>query len=301
MNLNTNCADFYIRPSGAGRLVSFITDPPTRYFSVKNSCVSGSSDSIWLSRQADNNELILRGTASESNSVPVSVTIHDPPMYAATVLAESLRDAGIPVGSVERDRTVRASYHSNPGEWQLLAAHQTPLTTVIARANKDSMNLYAECCCKRLGFAVNGEGSWQSGTEAVGQFLHEIGVSSAEFHLDDGCGLSKTNYITADLMVSVLEHDFAGPNRQAYMDTMAIAGVDGTMEERFRGTDLRGRVHAKSGFVNGVSCLSGYLHGRDDNWYAFSILFNDVPAGGTSQAKAIEEKIVHLVDVDSTR
>jgi serine-type D-Ala-D-Ala carboxypeptidase/endopeptidase (penicillin-binding protein 4) len=77
--------------------------------------------------------------------------------------------------------------------------------------------------------------------------------------------------------------------------------VDGTMEDRFRGTDLRGRVLAKSGFVNGVSCLSGFLHARDDQWYGFSILFNEVPPGGTAQAKAIEERIVHAMDVESAR
>ena len=298
MNLNFNCADFYIKPNGPGRVVSFITDPPTRYFSVKNSCVEGAGNSVWISRQGDGNEMLLRGETPRANETPVYVTIHDPPMYAGTVLAETLEAAGIHVGAVERDRTVRAAYQNAPSDWTLLAAHQTALTTVMARANKYSKNLYAECCCKRLGYAASGEGSWRAGTEAAGEFLRSIGVPEAQFHLDDGCGLSKSNFITADLMTRVLEHDFYGPNRQTFMDTMAIVGVDGTMEDRFRSTDLRGRVHAKSGFVNDVSCLSGYLLGRDHHWYAFSILFNELPAGGTGQAKAIEERIVHLVDVD---
>jgi len=301
MNLNTNCLDVFVMPGRAGGLVHFVTDPHTNYFTIKNSCVSGSRNSVWLSRTPDTNELILRGETAGANQVPVSVTIHDPPLFAASVLADSLESAGISVGSVARDRTAREKYlHGEPG-WTLLAQNTTPLTQVMARANKDSMNLYAECTCKRLGAAVYGVGSWANGTAAVGQFLQELGVPADQYHLDDGCGLSKENAISANLMVTVLAHDFFSPNAKAFMDTMAIAGVDGTMETRFHADELHGRVLAKSGFVNGVSCLSGFLHARDGGWYGFSILFNDVPAGGTSQAKAIEERIVQALDVNSVK
>ncbi|HUB27255.1 MAG TPA: D-alanyl-D-alanine carboxypeptidase/D-alanyl-D-alanine-endopeptidase, partial [Tepidisphaeraceae bacterium] len=296
MNLNANCLDVYVRPAGAGQLVRYDTDPSAPFLSIRNSCVSGSEDRIWLARQGPSNDLVLRGEASESNDVPVSVTIHDPPLYAAEVLADALQANGIAVGGVGRDRSVRQRYESGAPGYTLLASNQTALTRVIARANKDSMNLYAECCCKRLGAAVYGEGSWAAGVAAVGQFLQHIGAPE-QYHLDDGCGLSKQNSISANVMMTVLEHDFYGPNWNAFAGTLAVAGIDGTMEDRFRGTDLRGRVLAKSGFVNGVSCLSGFLHARDDQWYGFSILFNEVPPGGTSQAKAIEERIVHAIDV----
>jgi serine-type D-Ala-D-Ala carboxypeptidase/endopeptidase (penicillin-binding protein 4) len=300
MNLNVNCLDFYIQPGPAGHVVRFVTDPPTTYVTVKNTCTAGSDNRVGLSREAGTNNMLLRGEAADANDVPVSVTIHDPPLFAASVLAETLSTSGISVGSVERDRTMRRLYeqaaHIGDGSWTLLAVNQTPLTTVMARANKDSMNLYAECLSKRLGFAESGDGSWSSGTAAVGAFLQHIGVSPSEYHLDDGCGLSKENAISAHLMATVLEHDFYGPSSKTFMDTMAVAGIDGTMEDRFRGTDLRGRVHAKSGFVNGVSCLSGYLSARDGQWYAFAILFNEVPAGRTSEAKTIEERIVHALD-----
>jgi D-alanyl-D-alanine carboxypeptidase/D-alanyl-D-alanine-endopeptidase (penicillin-binding protein 4) len=301
LNLNANLLDIYVTPTARGQIVRYTTDPATHYFTIKNSCVGGSSNAIWLSRQPDSNDLVLRGEAADANDVPVSVTIHDPPLYAGTVLAECLTAAGITVGAVERDRTARTRYLAGEPGWTLLASHETALTTVAARANKDSMNLYAECVCKRLGSAVFGEGSWSNGVAAVGQFLQQIGVPANQFRLDDGCGLSKENVISANLMTTVLAHDYYGPNAKAFMNTMAIAGVDGTMEERFKGTDLRGRVLAKSGFVNGVSCLSGYLHARDGEWYAFSVLFNHVPAGGTSLAKTLEERIVRALDVNSVR
>jgi D-alanyl-D-alanine carboxypeptidase/D-alanyl-D-alanine-endopeptidase (penicillin-binding protein 4) len=72
--------------------------------------------------------------------------------------------------------------------------------------------------------------------------------------------------------------------------------MDGTLDKRFL-DDLRGRVFAKSGFVNGVSCLSGYIKTRDDQWYAFSILMNGVGYG----AKQLQEKIVKAIDVNASR
>ena len=301
LNLNANCIDVYVRPAGYGRLVEFATDPDTRYVSIKNSCVAGSENAVWLSRQPGTNDLILRGTARTTNDVPVSVTIHDPPMYAGTVLAEALEGAGITLtGQVKRDRTMREAYlkaeQAGDRSWTLLAVHETPLANVIDRANKDSMNLYAECLCKRLGFAKYGEGTWKTGTTAVGDFLGSLKIPSSQYTLDDGCGLSKNNAISAHLMVTVLMHDYFGASSDVWMGSLAVAGEDGTLAERFHGSDLRGRVIAKTGFVNGVSCLSGYLRAKDDNWYCFSILFNGIPEGTNSGAKVLQERIVRAID-----
>ena len=157
LNLNANCLDVYVKPAGGGQVVNYLTDPATHYVAVKNTCVASGENHVWLSREPGKNDLILRGQAAEANEAPVSVTIHDPPMYAGTVLAEALADAGVKVGGVARDRAARAAYaEASAGGgagWAVLAVNETPLTAVIARANKDSMNLYAECCCKRLGFA----------------------------------------------------------------------------------------------------------------------------------------------------
>src|SRR5208282_1335123 len=201
-------------------------------------------------------------------------------------------------GAVKRDRDQRRQIDQHPDDpgWTLLAERETPLANVIARANKDSMNLYAESVCKRLGFAATGQGTWAAGTAQVGRFLESLGIPSSEYRLDDGCGLSKQNAISAHAMLSVLVHDFFGPDAKTWMASLAVAGEDGTLADRFRGTDLRGRVIAKSGFVNGVSCLSGYLRAKDSNWYCFSIMFNGIPEGTNSTAKILQEHIVRAID-----
>ena len=97
-------------------------------------------------------------------------------------------------------------------------------------------------------------------------------------------------------MVAVLKYDHYSDNSKTFIDSLAVAGVDGTLDDRFRGTDLRGRIFGKSGFVNGVSCLSGYLNAKDGNTYAFSILINGIPELSNSVVKVLEERIVRSVD-----
>jgi D-alanyl-D-alanine carboxypeptidase/D-alanyl-D-alanine-endopeptidase (penicillin-binding protein 4) len=277
-------------------------DPPAQFIHVANTCVGGRENAVWLSRMPNGNDIILRGETPERNEKAISVTVADPPMLAGNVLAETLKGNGIQVsGSVLRDRTIRETLGDKPTTQStrsvVLAIHETPLQTVIARANKDSMNLYAEALCKRIGFAATGQpGSWENGPANVGKFLRSVGVMDDQFDLDDGCGLSKKNHISADAMTRVLMYEFFGPKRDAYLKSLAIAGVDGTLDDRFKGSDLRGRVFAKSGFVAGVSCLSGYLKARDGRWFAFSILMNGIPDGSNSSIKPLQERIVKAIE-----
>src|SRR5678816_541387 len=134
--------------------------PPTRYIQVRNTCVTGGRGGVIVTRQPGSNEISLRGgcTATE---VSVSITVHDPALMAATVLAETLSSGGVKfTGSVGRDRSVRAKIGGASKDITILAVHETALSTVIARANKDSVNLYAECIAKRIGAASGGQGTW---------------------------------------------------------------------------------------------------------------------------------------------
>lgn len=297
LNFNINCIDFLIDASQPGR-VRYSTNPSTRYLTVENTCVAG-ANALQLGRKPGTNEIVMRGTASPAVPGPFQETVHDPAMYAGAVLADTLEAAGVHVtGSVTRNRTIHTQRQRN-ADWKVVGAHETPLAVVLARANKDSINLYAEALAKRLGNAVSQEpGSWQNGTAAVGAFLRRAGAAPAEFKLDDGSGLSKQNAISPHALVQVLQYDFASKNHDTFVASLSVAGVDGTLEERFRPTpDLRRRVIGKSGFVEGVSCLTGYLRARDNQWYAFSVMMNGIPYKSNTLAKSLQEKIVRALDV----
>lgn len=310
VNLNANCVDFLVQSTQRGQRVGYLINPDTRYVRIANTCLTGGDNAIWLSRVAQTNDIVLRGETRQSLEVPVSVTVHDPPLFAATVLSETLSANGVQVaGQVRRDRGARLQFAeaqanaahggaATAGQWSVLAVHETPLATVLARANKDSMNLYAESLCKRLGHAATGNsGSWENGLAAIGQFLTaDAGVPVDQLSLDDGSGLSRLNRISPDAIVRVLAFNHASPASKMYMDSLSVAGEDGTLQDRFRGSTLQHRVLAKSGYINGVSSLSGYFQGADQRWYAFSILMNNIPDGSNSMMKAIQERILIAAD-----
>ena len=295
MNLNINCLDLSVDAATSPVRVS--VSPPTKYIDIQNSCVPG-ANAVQIGRKHDTNEVIIRGQASSAVPGPFQETIHDPAMYAATVLAETLKAAGVEVGGkVLRDTKAHIERERSPGQWRAVGVHETPIAVALARANKDSINLYAECFCKLLGHeASHAPGSWENGTAAVGAFLQQVGVGASEFRLDDGSGLSKQNSVSPHALARVLEHDFLGKSSDAFVASLSVAGVDGTLEDRFRGTDLRRRVVGKSGFVEGVSCLSGFLRARDSQWYAFSIMMNGIPYKSNTLAKVLQEKIVRALD-----
>ncbi|HXE55999.1 MAG TPA: D-alanyl-D-alanine carboxypeptidase/D-alanyl-D-alanine-endopeptidase [Tepidisphaeraceae bacterium] len=301
LDFNINCLDFTITSTPPGGHVGFVTNPKTRYVNVENSCVGGRNE-VQLGRKPGTNDVVLAGQASEAVPGPFQETIHDPPMYTGTVMAETLEAAGIKItGDVKRDRSAHQAQKIGGASWKVIGIHETPLAVVLARANKDSINLYAECLCKRLGHETTGSsGSWANGTAAVAAFLKKAGVPESEFHLDDGSGLSKQNGISPHALIRVLTYDFVGKNHDAFLNSLSVAGSDGTLASRFRGTNLRGRVIAKSGFVEGVSTLSGYLRTRDQQWYAFSIMMNGIPYKSSTLAKALQEKIVHSIDIHSS-
>jgi D-alanyl-D-alanine carboxypeptidase/D-alanyl-D-alanine-endopeptidase (penicillin-binding protein 4) len=302
MMLNQGVIDFSVKPQGTGQLISYATFPPTRYVTVHNTCVGGRANAVILDRGLDSNKIALRGTCPDGE-VQVSITVHDPGLFAVKVLEETLRSSGL-----AKDRKwYRLTYSVRPKllgpnadpAYTLLAVHETPLVRALEGANKDSINPYAESLCKRVGFAVHGSGTWANGTSAAAALLRRIGVPGDQFTLDDGSGLSRENRLSAGALCRLLEHQYHGRNREVFLSSLAIGGQDGTLEDRFRGP-LAGRVLAKSGYINGVSALSGYLRkgptaaDEEPQWYAFSILMNGITANW--KAKELQEGIVKAID-----
>jgi serine-type D-Ala-D-Ala carboxypeptidase/endopeptidase (penicillin-binding protein 4) len=294
LNFNANCLDFYLQTRGGGEVVDYRIDPPTVDIPIRNTCVQGPKNAVWLSRAAGSDEIILRGQTPASNVEPISVTINNPPRFTADAFTGAFAAAGIEIsGRPTRDPTIRQSAR----DWAVLAVHETPIKQVLTRANKDSMNVYAESLFKRVGANATGEpGSWENGSAAIGKYLVSLGIAENQFTLDEGSGLSRKNLVSPDLIITLLRHQFHGKNRDLYLSTLAVGGVDGTLENRFDNTPLKNRVHAKSGFIDGVSSLSGYAQSTSGQWYAFSILFNGIGKGTNATAKKMQERIVMSIE-----
>jgi D-alanyl-D-alanine carboxypeptidase/D-alanyl-D-alanine-endopeptidase (penicillin-binding protein 4) len=152
---------------------------------------------------------------------------------------------------------------------------------------KPSQNLYTELILRTLGKlspapppelgqrANRPRTSAQTGHAVVRQFLREAGVTNVErLSLVDASGLARQNLITAEATVQLLAHMSRHRHFQIWLDAQPVAGVDGTLRGRLRGTMAAGNLRAKTGTISNVSALSGYVTTAAGERLAFSIIVN---------------------------
>jgi D-alanyl-D-alanine carboxypeptidase/D-alanyl-D-alanine-endopeptidase (penicillin-binding protein 4) len=149
-----------------------------------------------------------------------------------------------------------------------------------------------------LGAIKTRDGSLEGGRAALAQQIAElVSMSPAGVVITDGSGLSKQNRITPGLLVVAMFHSFGGVDGGVLRDSLAVSGRTGTLRKRFVGTDMVGRVRAKTGWIRGASSLSGLVEMPNGKRRWFSILMNyDRKRNGVNKdLKRIQETIVRAV------
>lgn len=240
---------------------------------------------------------VSRGTVSILRTIPVS----DPPRYAAAVFRQILLGKGIQVTggvqSVTREsespvtgRVVFAPALDSAPPVRVLAIYQSPpLIDVLDIINKKSHNLMAEQTLRTVGRVAQGEGSAEGGYKAVLQLLEkETGSEPRDLTMDDGSGLSVLNRASARTIVHLLSFMAKSPMWDEYWETLPEAGVAGGLR-RMHGTPAQRNLKAKTGTIDRVSALSGYVRAANGERLAFSIISNNVPS--TWRAKRVEDAI----------
>ena len=179
--------------------------------------------------------------------------------------------------------------------YTLLNTHKSiPLSDIIHTINKVSQNFYAEQLQKTLGLKYYHEGSTKKGIEAEKIWFSRIGLNPDEIFIVDGSGLSRHNLITAYQIVTILRGIRNDPNYQIFYDSLPVGGIDGTLKNRFKGSNAAGHVFAKTGYVGRVRSLSGFVQAKNGREYIFSILVNHYPVP-TSVVNHMQDKIVTLL------
>lgn len=248
---------------------------------------TGKPAALSISRAADSDTFTVSGLVTKKAD-PDPMAVVDPGAFFADAVRTKLKAKGITIDGVsERATAVAAKAKwaklkaADQRDDRVVAVHETPMSDVMWRTNKQSQNLFADATCKLLGKAWAADhgrdepGNWKAGGEAVRDFLKRIGVDDSKWTLVDGSGMSHANRVTArmvsDLLLKMLKHKHA----DAYRATLSICGKDGTLDDRMM--DIAGRVHGKSGTIDGVKALSGYLTTRNGELLVFSMIYNDAP------------------------
>jgi D-alanyl-D-alanine carboxypeptidase/D-alanyl-D-alanine-endopeptidase (penicillin-binding protein 4) len=179
---------------------------------------------------------------------------------------------------------------------QILAEHVSlPLIEDVRVTNKTSQNLHAELALRLIGQLKGTGGSFEGGAAMLKLFLLKAGLKNGEFFLQDGSGLSRRDLITPAAMVQVLIYVSRQSWGAAFEQTLPVAGVDGSLAERFVNTPAGGLVHAKTGTLSHVNALSGYGQTSSGKRFAFSIFCNNHDLPSAKVVAAIDAIVVLLV------
>jgi D-alanyl-D-alanine carboxypeptidase/D-alanyl-D-alanine-endopeptidase (penicillin-binding protein 4) len=300
LTLDDNELPLRVTPAAPGRPPALDALP---YYTIDNraqTVASGTTD-LAYDRLPFSNVLQLTGTiVAGAEPQRLRLGIDDPAHYAAWRLRSLLEARGVRVtGSVRaRHRPLGPAGAAMPPEGLeralLLRLAAPPLAEDLRIINKASQNLHAELMLRRLG-RQSGTGALADGLAIVRDMLARAGLRRTDYDFSDGSGMSTYNRVSPRGMVTLLRWAGAQPWGTAWRATFPVAGVDGTLARRFRGTILESRLSAKTGSLNATSALSGYMTARSGRTLLFSFYANDIPDGAGATA-AMDAALVLIAE-----
>ncbi len=213
-------------------------------------------------------QVVVRGQVALGDSAGVTITQHDPDAAYVAALSEALREKGITVaGQSGTPETEHAD--------SLFTMMSVPLREILPAILKPSQNQIAEVFLRTIGLERTGIGTADSGRRVVERQFTDWKIPSDGYVVRDGSGLSRNDLISPEAVVGILDVMRRSPNFDLFFQSLPIAGVDGTIRTRMKGTPAEGNLHAKTGTLSMVRSLSGYVKSADGRLLEFSILCNN--------------------------
>jgi D-alanyl-D-alanine carboxypeptidase/D-alanyl-D-alanine-endopeptidase (penicillin-binding protein 4) len=202
-----------------------------------------------------------------SGSTSASGFAADPAKLAASKLARSLSASGVAVPT-------QVALGVTPANADRVAIVRSPsLDRIVNTTDVYSDNFFAEMLMKLLGARIGGAGTTAGGAAVVSDFAARIGSG---VHAVDGSGLTRSNRASPRQVVDLLLGMRGDPAGDAFIQDLALAGKEGTVDDRMHGTAAYGRCRTKTGTITGVSNLSGYCFNKSGRVMAFSVLMGSV-------------------------
>jgi D-alanyl-D-alanine carboxypeptidase/D-alanyl-D-alanine-endopeptidase (penicillin-binding protein 4) len=222
---------------------------------------------ITVGQDSSRSGVLVAGTIAAGDSVVQELAFRDQSAAFVAAMREALRANGITVDEARTDSTARLD--SLAGLWS------PPLREILPLFEKPSQNQIGELLFKTLALAKTGVGTADSAQQVVTRQLLAWGAAPDGFAVRDGSGLSRHDYVSPRTIVTVLDAMRRSPDFQLFYDALPIAGVDGTIRNRMKGTPAQGNVHAKTGTLDKARSLSGYVTTAEGRLLLFSALANN--------------------------
>ncbi|MCC7494288.1 MAG: D-alanyl-D-alanine carboxypeptidase/D-alanyl-D-alanine-endopeptidase [Fimbriimonadaceae bacterium] len=290
LTLDRNHVDVTVTPGAqAGEPAKVTCNPPSSYLQVDSTVTTvaaGQATAVDFDRPPGGRQFVLRGQIASDQKAGRSegMAVPEVELYAATVFAEVLQQRGVLVAAPAARGTAPAT------AVELARQVSPPLSQLIVRLLKSSDNLYAELLLRELGVATAGAGTASGGLHGVRAFLQAHEVDATRCRLADGSGLSRYNLVSARVTAGVLRAMALHRDREAFFAALPIAGVDGTLGYRFKGTPAERNVRAKTGSYSNHSALAGYVTTAGGDLLVASTVVNHATAA-PAELRAVQDKL----------
>jgi D-alanyl-D-alanine carboxypeptidase/D-alanyl-D-alanine-endopeptidase (penicillin-binding protein 4) len=284
------------KASKAGSAPSISVQPNLsglRLINNAKTVTKGNSNTLRMERKYRTNQIIISGNLPQGSSKKEWITMFNPTLSTLNSFKNTLAAQGI---TFANDSTV--NYAAVPSHAVSLGTKRSqPLKTVMPNFMKLSNNGMADILIKTLGKRVYNTGDWEHGLKAVREYGQSIGLDMNQWNFEDGSGISHSNAVTAIQQTLFLVKQPKGPAYSTFLTSLPIGGqkdrlIGGTLRNRFTETAYRNRVMAKTGSLDGVSSLAGYVHAKSGKWYAFSILVEHNRSSAIPQIDTVVKKMI---------
>jgi D-alanyl-D-alanine carboxypeptidase/D-alanyl-D-alanine-endopeptidase (penicillin-binding protein 4) len=306
--LNDNAVDLAVTPGNVGGPCIVNISPINTLFQIINTCTTTAAStkrSLGVNKRIDRNVLEISGTMPVGDTFKNSITITHPADLFITVLKQRLEKRGITLtGST---RTLAPNLPDNLSTIEIAKLESPPYREIAAKTMKPSQNMYTETILWTLGEeerkrALIAPGlnpdSAELGLGVVKNFLTSIGIPADGIVQYDGSGLSRHDLITPNAVVILYTYMAKqSQNAQAWRDSLTIGGVDGTLANRFKGTAAAGNIRGKTGTIDQVSALSGYMSTAGGEPVVLSLIVNGVPEG-RQRTSLIDDIVIAVANFD---
>ncbi len=269
VSFNYNIIELKVYASKSGNRPAVKIEPAGSNITVINQAVTSGKKGALRTTWQNDETIVLSGRIRPKATVTLKIPILNPALFTGNVIKNAIQEAGIKVsGPVVVDKVPR---------WAnvIYTQYSDPLSSVIVEYNKNSVNIIGENLMKTLGAQYKGvPGTWDKGSVVISEFLNEAGIKNG-FKVVDGSGLSLLNRVSPETLTDVLKYAYEDKSISIdFLDSLPVAGIDGTLKKRFRNSEVQGRVRAKTGYLKNVRALSGYVFTKKGDVLVFSILSN---------------------------
>jgi D-alanyl-D-alanine carboxypeptidase/D-alanyl-D-alanine-endopeptidase (penicillin-binding protein 4) len=271
------------------------------------------SPNVFVVRDnGDDGSVVVDGTIAPRDTADLAITFRNHTSAFLEALREALVARGIAVSGAVLPRPIRggssglspggigatpearARPSPGPGRTVLVAIHSPPLRQILVPFEKNSVNQIGDALLKTVGRLRTGSGTFESGTEAIRRQLLAWKAPADGFVVRDGSGLSRLNLVSPETMVRVLQGIREDSAFRAFYDALPVAGIDGTLGKRLGERPARGNVRAKTGSLEQVRALSGYVTTASGRQLVFSIFCNNWTVAPDEVTDTIDEIVLRL-------